>query len=225
MHTIAIPTVAVHGADARFPVHRIYCIGRNYAEHAKEMGASVDKEQPIFFMKPADAVVADGTAIAYPSATSNLHHEVELVAAIGRGGREIAVERALEHVFGYAVGIDLTRRDLQALAKKAGAPWDTAKGFDDSAPVSAIVPVEKLGGHPSRGAIWLDVNGVRRQSADLSEMVHSVAEIVALLSRLYALAPGDLVFCGTPAGVGPLVRGDAFEAGIGEKLRLRGSIV
>ena len=221
----ACASVAVAGASARFPVHRIYCIGRNYAEHAKEMGAAVDKEQPIFFMKPADAVVEDGAAIPYPSATSNLHHEVELVAALGRGGRDIAVERALEHVLGYAVGVDLTRRDLQAAAKKAGAPWDTAKGFDQSAPVSAIVPVDALGGHPSRGAIWLDVNGARKQDADLSEMVHSVAEIIAMLSRLYALAPGDLVFCGTPAGVGPLSRGDAFAAGIGDRLRLRGSIV
>jgi fumarylpyruvate hydrolase len=218
-----IPSLTVAGAQTRFPVHRIYCIGRNYAEHAKEMGASVDKEQPIFFMKPADAIVEDGAAIPYPPATQNLHHEVELVAAIGRGGRDIAVERALEHVFGYAVGVDLTRRDLQAQAKKNGAPWDTAKGFDRSAPVSAIVPATELA-HPSGGAIWLDVDGSRKQSADLSEMVHSVAEIVALLSRLFELMPGDLVFCGTPAGVGPLERGQRFEAGIGERLRLSGRI-
>jgi fumarylpyruvate hydrolase len=164
-------------------------------------------------MKPADAVVANGLGVPYPPGTANLHHEVELVVALGRGGRSIPDAFALEHVFGYAVGNDLTRRDLQARAKSAGEPWDVAKGFDHSAPITAIHPCDAIG-HPSRGRIWLDVNGERRQDADLRELIWSVAEIVAQLSTLFELQAGDLIFTGTPAGVGPLQRGDRIRAGI-----------
>jgi len=204
-------SVAIHGTDARFPVRRIFCVGRNYADHVREMGNDPKDEPPIFFTKPADAVVANGAAIAYPTETSNLHHEVELVLAIGRGGAGIAVERALEHVWGYAVGVDLTRRDRQNEAKKAGAPWDAAKGFDNSAPVGALAPAT---GAMARGRIWLSVNGQTRQDANLDQMIWSAPEIIAALSRTWALAPGDLVFTGTPAGVGPLVPGDAVVCGV-----------
>jgi len=217
-------SVAIAGSDARFPVHRIYCIGRNYADHAKEMGASVDRERPTFFLKPADAVVDDGAAIPYPPATTNLHHEVELVVALSGGGRDLDEAQALAAIYGYAVGIDLTRRDLQAAAKKAGGPWDTAKGFDCSAPISAIVPAIELG-HPRQGALWLDVNGTRRQESDIADMVHGIEETLVLLSRLFELRAGDLLFTGTPAGVGPLVGGDSYLAGFGDHLRLSGRIL
>jgi fumarylpyruvate hydrolase len=206
------PSVAIVGSPARFPVHRIYCVGRNYAAHVREMGTDPEREPPCFFMKPADAVVENGAAVPYASRTSNLHHEVELVVAIRVGGRDIDASRALDHVFGYAVGNDLTRRDLQAAAKQAGLPWDVSKGFDRSAPVAAIRPA--AAGHFAQGRIWLDVNGERRQDANLSEMIWSVPEIVAELSTLYELQPGDLIFTGTPAGVGPLRRGDKVIAGI-----------
>jgi fumarylpyruvate hydrolase len=176
------------------------------------MGTDPEREPPCFFMKPADAVVENGAAVPYASRTSNLHHEVELVVAIRVGGRDIDASRALDHVFGYAVGNDLTRRDLQAAAKQAGLPWDVSKGFDRSAPVAAIRPA--AAGHFAQGRIWLDVNGERRQDANLSEMIWSVPEIVAELSTLYELQPGDLIFTGTPAGVGPLRRGDKVIAGI-----------
>jgi len=221
---VPVPTLGIAGSSARFPVHRIYCIGRNYAEHAKEMGSAVDKAAPTFFLKPADAVVPRGGDVPYPPATRELHHEVELVAALSGGGRDLDEESALARVFGYAVGLDLTRRDLQAEAKKRGGPWDTAKGFDASAPVCDIAPASLIG-HPRAGPLWLDVNGARKQEADIADMVHGVAEIVALLSRLFELRAGDLVFTGTPAGVGPLVPGDRFEAGFGEHLRLSGRIV
>lgn len=208
----------------RFPVHRIYCVGRNFAEHAKEMGASVDKSAPTFFLKPADAVVASGSDIRYPSGTSDLHHEVELVVALESGGTDIAEAQALEHVFGYGVGLDLTRRDLQAKAKAKGMPWDTAKGFDASAPVSAIVPAARSG-HPARGALALAVNGQVRQQGDVADMVHSVPEIIAELSKLFELKAGDLIFCGTPSGVGPLVAGDAFRATFAGIATLEGRIV
>lgn len=210
---LPVPAVRVAGLAAPFPVHRIYCVGRNYAAHAREMGADPERELPCFFMKPADAIVGNDAVVPYPPATTNLHHEVELVVAIGRVGRDVPDAFALEHVYGYAVGNDLTRRDLQARAKAAGEPWDVAKGFDRSAPVSAIHPVERIG-HPARGRIWLDVNGQRRQDADLRELIYSVSEIVARLSTLFELQPGDLVFTGTPAGVGPLQRGDRIVAGI-----------
>jgi fumarylpyruvate hydrolase len=227
MYVIAPPepaSVAVAGDARRFPVHRIYCVGRNYAEHAKEMGATVDRSQPTFFQKPADAVVASGLDVPYPPGTSNLHHEVELVVALRSGGRDIPVARALEHVFGYGVGLDLTRRDLQNAAKQKGLPWDAAKGFDASAPISALVPAERVG-DVSHATLRLDVNGAPRQQAGVGEMIFSVAEIIAELSKLFALAPGDLIFTGTPAGVGPLERGDVFVAELAGIARLEGRIV
>jgi fumarylpyruvate hydrolase len=203
----SVPSVAVAGADSVFPVHRIYCVGRNYAEHAREMGVDPDREPPFFFTKPADAVVANGSAITYPPATKNLHHEIELVVAIGRRGAAIRQDVALEHVFGYAVGIDLTRRDLQLAARDKGRPWDAGKAFDQSAPISAIHRASDIG-HPSTGAIWIDVNGERKQKADLSQLIWSVPEIIAHLSGLFTLQPGDLIYTGTPAGVGPINPGD-----------------
>jgi fumarylpyruvate hydrolase len=208
----AAPSVAVAGTDQRFPVHRIYCIGLNYADHVREMGGDPDAAPPIFFMKPGDAVLANGAAIAYPAATSNFHHEIELVVAMGGGGRDIAPHEALGHVFGYAAGNDLTRRDLQHAAKKRGEPWDSSKGFDGSAPVGAIRPAAL--GHPARGRIWLAVNGTLRQESDLSHMVWDVPHVIAALSKLFELCAGDLIFTGTPAGVGPLQPGDRLEGGI-----------
>jgi fumarylpyruvate hydrolase len=201
------------GAAPRFPVRRIYCVGRNYAEHAKEMGAPVEKGRPVFFCKPADAVVEPGRDPRYPSGTELLHHEVELVVALQRGGRPRDAAEALELVYGYAVGNDLTRRDLQHQCKAKGLPWDIAKGFDDSAPISAIRPAALIG-HPSRGAIALAVNGEPRQRADLSDMLWSVPEVLIELGKLFELAPGDLVYMGTPAGVGELRPGDVVEASI-----------
>ena len=220
----AQPSVEVAGTDARFPVHRIYCVGRNYAAHAREMGMDPDRDPPFFFSKPADAVVANGTPVPYPPRTANLHHEIELVVAIGKGGRDIPLASALDHVYGYAVGNDLTRRDLQFSAREQGRPWDVSKGFDGSAPVSAIRPSAEMG-HPDRGAIWLEVNGEARQRADLSEMIWSVPEIVAELSTYFELRPGDLIFTGTPEGVGPVRRGDSLVGGIDGLETLRTTIV
>jgi fumarylpyruvate hydrolase len=220
----AVPTVEVAGAGVRFPVRRIYCVGRNYADHVREMGSDPKRDPPIFFAKPADAVVANGAPVPYPPQTTNLHHEIELVVALGHGGRDIAAARALEHVYGYAVGNDLTRRDLQAAAKNLGAPWDAAKGFDHSAPISAIRQASEVG-HPVSGAIWLEVNGEPRQRANLSEMIWSVPEILAVLSSYFELQPGDLIFTGTPAGVGPVARGDSIVGGIDGLETLRTTIV
>lgn len=217
-------SVAIAGSDARFPVHRIYCIGRNYADHAKEMGGSVDRANPMFFCKPADAVVADATPIAYPSATADLHHEAEMVVALHSGGANIAVESALAHVFGYAVGLDLTRRDLQGIAKSKGLPWDAAKGFDRSAPISAIRRSEQCG-HPQHAELSLEVNGKLRQRADIADMIFPVPQIIHELSKLFELAAGDLIFSGTPAGVAALVRGDQFIARLGDIATLHGGIV
>ncbi|MBN8439614.1 MAG: fumarylacetoacetate hydrolase family protein [Candidatus Accumulibacter sp.] len=205
-------SVPVTGGSALFPVRRIYCVGRNYADHAAEMGADT-REPPFFFSKPADALVPGGGDIAYPPATSNLQHEVELVVALRDGGADILPERALEYVYGYAVGLDLTRRDLQQLAKDKGHPWDMGKGFDQSAPIGAIHPLAALD-HPTRGSIWLKVNGQLRQHGDLEQMSWKVAEVIARLSGYVALAAGDLIFTGTPAGVSTVVRGDVLEAGI-----------
>jgi fumarylpyruvate hydrolase len=205
-------------------VHRIYCVGRNYAKHAREMGMDPDREPPFFFSKPADAVVANGTPVPYPPRTSNLHHELELVVAIGTGGSDIPLDSALAHVYGYAVGLDLTRRDLQFAARDQGRPWDVAKGFDHSAPVSAIRPAAEMG-HLEQGAIWLEVNGEPRQRANLSEMIWSVPEIVAELSTYFELRPGDLIFAGTPEGVGPVQRGDSLVGGIDGLETLRITIV
>ena len=203
---------AIVGRSERFPVHRIYCVGRNYAAHAREMGKDPEREPPFFFAKPADAVVANGTLLPYPTRTADLHHEIELVVAIGSGGANIDAARALDHVFGYAVGLDLTRRDLQAEAKDKGRPWDTAKGFDRSAPMSAITP--GTGGRLANGKIWLKVNGELRQQGMLADMIWSVPEVIAELSTLFELAPGDLIFTGTPAGVAALQPGDRLEGGV-----------
>ena len=207
-----IPSVAITGTQERFPVHRIYCVGRNYAEHAREMGNDPKVEPPVFFTKPADAIVASGVAVPYPSRTENFHYEVELVVAVGGAGRNIAAGQALGHVFGYAVGNDLTRRDLQGASKKKGLPWDTGKAFDASAPIGAIRPASL--GHVERGRIWLSVNGETRQQSDVSEMIWSVSDIIAELSTLFELKAGDLIYTGTPAGVGPLTPGDRIECGI-----------
>ena len=201
------PAIPVIGQQAQFPVRRIYCVGRNYAAHAREMGKDPDREPPFFFMKPADAIVPGGGNVKYPPGTSDLHHEIEMVVALHRGGSNIASVQALEHVFGYAVGLDLTRRDLQGEAKKMGRPWDFGKSFDQSAPVTAIYPVATHGHHES-GSITLHVNGELRQQGDLSEMIWSVPETIAYLSEYYRLEPGDLIFTGTPAGVGAVGPGD-----------------
>ncbi len=204
-----------------FPVRRVFCVGRNYAAHAREMGNDPDREPPFFFCKPADAVVTGGE-VKYPSATANLHHEMELVVAIGRGGADVAAADALGLVFGYAAGLDLTRRDLQDEAKAARRPWDMSKGFDESGPIGEIVPVGKVG-HPAAGRIVLKVNGEVRQQGDLADQIWAVPEVIAALSKLVRLEAGDLIFTGTPDGVGPLVRGDLAEGeieGVG-KLRVR----
>ena len=206
------PSVAVTGTDHRFPVRRIFCVGRNYAAHAREMGND-DREPPFFFTKPADAVVANDSSVPYPSRTSNFHHEVELVVALGSGGANVAKGDASALIYGYAVGIDLTRRDLQSVFKDKGQPWDASKGFDKSAPLAAIHPRKEVG-LIETGGIWLKVNGKDRQRANVAEMTWKVPEIIAELSSLFELAAGDLIFTGTPAGVGPLVRGDVVEAGI-----------
>jgi fumarylpyruvate hydrolase len=199
-------------------VRRVFCVGRNYAGHAREMGHDPDREPPFFFTKPADAVVPGGGTIPYPPATRDLHREVELVVALGKGGVDIPETQALEHVFGYAVGIDLTRRDLQAEAKEQRRPWDMAKAFDRSAPVSALRPATQIG-HPGYNPIRLTVNGQVRQESTLAHHIWSVAETIAYLSGLIELAPGDLIFMGTPEGVGVAARGDRLEAsieGVGE---------
>lgn len=212
------PTLAVAESNRVFPVGRIYCVGRNYAEHAREMGHDPQREPPFFFMKPADAIVASGAVLPFPRMTRELHHEIEMVVAIGHGGADIAVERALEHVFGYGVALDMTRRDLQAEAKKMGRPWEMGKAFDQSAPCSALKPAAQIG-HPARGAIWLEVNGKTVQRGDLSEMIWKVPEMISYLSKLVTLQPGDLIMSGTPAGVGPVNPGDRLEGhveGVGD---------
>lgn len=220
----AIPSLPVIGSDQRFPIRRVFCIGRNYAEHAREMGASVDVSAPMFFCKPADAVVSDGADVAYPQATSDLHHEVEMVVALGAGGRDIAPDAALDLVWGYAVGLDLTRRDLQAQAKAKGHPWDVAKGFDHSAPVSALRRASA--GHPAADSMLrLQVNGELRQQTALGDMVHDVPHIIAALSTLFELKAGDLIFTGTPAGVAALQRGDRFHAELAGIAELTGRVV
>lgn len=207
------PSLAIAGSIQRFPVRRIYCVGQNYRAHALEMGANPDREPPFFFMKPADAVRDDGATVAYPPATSDLHHEVELVVAIGRAGSDIAPAAALTHVFGYAVGLDLTRRDLQTAARRVGRPWETSKAFDGSAPIGPLLQAKGRALPPS-SAIRLRVRGEMRQEATLAQMIWPVAEIIAQLSTLFELQPGDLIFTGTPAGVGALAVGDSLEADI-----------
>lgn len=213
----AQPSVPVAGVAGRFPVRRIFCVGRNYAEHAREMGHDPDREPPFFFTKPADALLTGDADLHYPPQTRDLHFEAELVVAVGQRGRDIAPADALGHVWGYAAGNDFTRRDLQALAKKAGRPWDMAKGFDQSAGCGAIHPAAHpaaLAGVPVSGAIRLTVDGEIRQQGDLAHMIWSVAEVIAHLSALVALAPGDLIYTGTPAGVGPVTRGQTVRVEI-----------
>lgn len=220
-----VPSVSVHGSAQRFAVHRIYCVGRNYEDHAKEMGFT-GREPPFFFLKPADAVLpmdAGQTGLLpYPSLTSNLHHEVELVVAIGQGGRNIPAAQALQHVYGYAVGLDMTRRDLQNDMKKQGRPWCIGKGFEHSAPIGPITPAAQAG-HIAQAALWLQVNGQDRQRSSTGKLIWNIAETIEHLSRAWELAPGDLIYTGTPEGVGAVVSGDLIEAGIDglDGLRLR----
>jgi fumarylpyruvate hydrolase len=207
----------VRGSQSLFPVHRIYCVGRNYAEHAREMGSDPDREPPFFFQKNPDNAFM-GRELPYPTETNDLHFEIELVVALSTGGSNIAPESALSHIYGYAVGLDMTRRDLQNAAKKTGRPWEIGKAFERSAPCTQIVPAAAIG-HPAKGAIWIDVNGERRQTGDLSQMIWSIPHQIAFLSRLFELAPGDLIFTGTPAGVGTTKKGDRLHGhvdGVGD---------
>jgi len=213
-----IVTLPVRGATEAFPVHRIYCVGRNYAAHAVEMGHDPDKEAPFFFQKNPDNLIPGGGTFPYPSASSDVHHEIEMVVALSGGGTNIPVDEALQHVFGYAVGLDMTRRDLQGEAKKAGRPWEVGKAFDNSAPCGEIIPANEIG-HPDHGAIWLKINGETRQEGDLNQLIWKVPEMISYLSGLFTLAPGDLIFSGTPSGVGPVQRGDSLQGhvdGIGD---------
>jgi fumarylpyruvate hydrolase len=213
----AVVALPVEGGDELFPVNRIFCIGRNYAAHAVEMGHDPDKEPPFFFLKTPGSLAADGT-FPYPGKTADVHHEAELVVALARGGRDIPVAEALDHVWGYAVGLDMTRRDLQGEAKRLGRPWEVAKAFEKSAPCGPLVPAARIG-HPDAGAVTLDVNGARRQEGDLNQMIWKVPEMIAILSEYFELQPGDLIMTGTPAGVGAVERGDvmvARVAGVGE---------
>ncbi len=210
-------TVPVVGSDALFPVRRIYCVGRNYAAHAREMGFDSDREPPFFFCKPGNAIVVvppgQTVDVAYPSQTREYHHEIELVAAIGKGGRDIPVAKANEHVFGYAVGLDMTRRDLQLRARDKGRPWELGKAFDQSAPIAPLVPASKIG-HPAKGAVWVQVDGADRQRSDIAKLIWSVPEIIANLSTFFELCPGDLVYTGTPEGVAGVQRGQTMVGGV-----------
>ena len=206
-------SVAVAGSQARFPIRRVFCVGRNYAAHAREMGKDPDREPPFFFTKPADAVVAAEGTVPYPPLTENLHHEIELVVAIGKAGTNVKPEQALDLVWGYGVGVDMTRRDLQDVAKKMSRPWDWSKSFDASGPCGPLQPASAIG-HPAKGAIWLKVNGETRQQGDLTELIWPVADVIAYISEAMTLQPGDLIFTGTPAGVGALNPCDAVTAGV-----------
>ena len=205
-------TLPVEGSDQRFPVNRVFCIGRNYAAHAVEMGHDPDREPPFFFFKSPFNLTSDGT-FPYPTLTSDVHHEVELVVALSTGGRDIAADRALDHVWGYGVGLDMTRRDLQGEAKKMGRPWEVGKSFEKSAPCGPLVPASRIG-HPDAGAVTLDVNGERRQTGDLNQMIWKIPEMIAELSRYFDLQPGDVIMTGTPSGVGAVTRGDVMDARI-----------
>ncbi|WP_199224751.1 fumarylacetoacetate hydrolase family protein [Falsochrobactrum shanghaiense] len=206
-----VPTLPVANSQALFPVHRIYCVGRNFADHAIEMGHDPNKEPPFFFQKNPDTLVVAGADFPYPPETNDVHHEVELVVALQSGGDNIPLEKALDCVYGYAVGLDMTRRDLQGEAKKLGRPWETGKAFEQSAPCGPLHPVAAVG-HPTQGAIWLKVNGEIRQNGDLNQMIWKVPEMISYLSRLFTLRAGDLIFAGTPAGVGAIVKGDEMVA-------------
>lgn len=207
-----IPTLPIAGSDKLFPIHRIYCVGRNYADHAIEMGHDPSKEPPFFFQKNPDNVITDGT-FPYPGRSNDVHYELEMLVAIGKGGADIPAESALDHVWGYGVGLDMTRRDLQGEAKKLGRPWEIGKAFEASAPCSALVPASRIG-HPAAGRVWLNVNGELRQNGDLNQMIWKVPEMIAYLSGLFTLRPGDVIMSGTPAGVGAIVRGDVLEGGV-----------
>jgi len=210
---LPVPTLPVIGSERLFPVHRIYCVGRNYAEHAIEMGHDPSREPPFFFQKNPDNLLPPGMDFPYPSRTSDVHFEIEMVVALGKGGRDVPAEAATGLIFGYAVGLDMTRRDLQGEAKKLGRPWEVGKAFEASAPCSAIRPAADVG-HPGQGAVWLDVGETRRQTGDLSQMIWKVPEMISYLSALFTLAPGDLIFSGTPAGVGAVARGDRLRGGV-----------
>jgi fumarylpyruvate hydrolase len=204
-----LPALPVRGSDKLFPVHRVYCVGRNYAEHAIEMGHDPSKEPPFFFQKNPDNLVTDGK-FPYPTKSADVHHEIEMVVALGKGGDNIPVEEALDHVFGYGVGLDMTRRDLQGEAKKLGRPWEVGKAFEASAPCGPLVPASEIG-HPTSGAVTLKVNGELRQQGDLNQLIWKVPEIISYLSGLFTLQPGDIIMTGTPAGVGAVARGDVLQ--------------
>jgi fumarylpyruvate hydrolase len=209
----AIPALPVNGTDKHFPIHRIYCVGRNYADHAIEMGGDPSRETPVFFQKSADCMVPSGSEIPYPPASQDVHHEIEFVVALGKGGKDVPSQTARDLVFGYAAGFDMTCRDLQAQAKKSGTPWEMAKSFEASAPCSAIAPASAIG-HPETARIWLEVNGTPKQNGDIGQLIWKVPEIIAHLSRFFTLRPGDLIFTGTPAGVSRVQRGDKLHGGI-----------
>lgn len=211
--SVGTPSVAIEGSEDRYPARRIYCIGQNYAEHAREMGYNPDRVPPCFFMKPADSLLPSGEDFPYPAATKDVHHEIELVVALGKEGRKISQKNALDYIYGYAAGLDMTRRDLQGAAKEARFPWETGKAFDNGAPIAPIVPAAKIC-HPVDGRIWLDVNGEPRQEGDINQLIWDIPETISYLSQQYALMPGDLIFTGTPAGVGPINKGDVMEGGI-----------
>lgn len=207
-----VVSLPIEGESGRFPVRRIYCIGRNYAEHAREMGHDPNREPPFFFLKPADTIL-EGAEFPYPPGSKDVHHEIEMVVALKSGGRDIAEADALSHVYGYAVGLDMTRRDLQGEAKKLGRPWEVGKGFDHSAPCTALKTAAAIG-HPQKGRVWLKVNGETRQEGDLADLIWSLPEMIAYISRLFELKAGDLIMTGTPSGVGAVKKGDVMEGGV-----------
>lgn len=223
-----ITSIPVVGSEQQFPVRRVYCVGRNYAAHAREMGFDPDREPPFFFCKPADAVVGvpqdQVFELPYPSETGNYHYEIELVVAIGKGGRDIPLEEANEHVWGYAVGLDMTRRDLQMKMREMGRPWEIGKAFDQSAPIGPLYPASQIG-HPEHAAIWLQVNGADKQRSDIDKLIWSVPETISYLSRFFELQPGDLIMTGTPEGVGAVVAGDLMVGGVDQLGELKVRVV
>ena len=222
--SVGIPSITIVGTEDLYPARRLYCIGQNYAAHAREMGYNPDREPPCFFMKPADSLLPSGEDFPYPPATTDVHHEIELVVALGKEGHKIPSDQALDYIFGYAVGLDMTRRDLQNEAKHASFPWETGKAFDNAAPISPLVPAAQIG-HPSAGRIWLNVNGEKRQEGDINQLIWNIPETISYLSQQYTLMPGDLIFTGTPAGVGAINRGDLMEGGVDGVGTLRTPVV